>query len=168
MAPLVAGAMLLAGGMAQAQDQTLVITEHSSTSLTAKFNGTDIPAADIANTASDFWVITLPGVSDTVSGESFWAEPGEKPPSMKSNRVDGSSVSFGTVIVFSDFGLPPINDDGTTDTTSFHIGTAPLDVTFTDNASASEVPDAAATLSLLSLSLAGLGILRKTFNPSAI
>jgi hypothetical protein len=46
-------------------------------------------------------------------------------------------------------------------------GRTQLNVTFTDNGD-SGVPDAAATLSLLSVSVAGLGILRKTLRPAAI
>jgi hypothetical protein len=161
MTPVVAGAMLLADGTAQGQVQTLDITEHSSSLLTVKFNGTDIPAADIVNTSGDHWTITLSGTA--LGGGAAWAEPGSAD---KINNVFPATPGDEFLFVISDIpsggGSP--NDNGTPDTTHFRNGGAPLSVTFTDNAAdgPTGVPDAAATLSLLSLSLAGLGILRKT------
>jgi hypothetical protein len=170
MAPVVAGAMLL-GGNAFGRDapvDTLVIIEHSSTSLTATFNGTDIPAADIANTSSDHWSITLPGITENVIGGSTWLEGfGQFSEPIDNNVFGGGGANPSTVTVISDpLGAPFNHQNGETDTTSFTIGTAtsstPLIVTFTDNGDS--VPDAATTWSLLTLSLAGLGIFRKTFS----
>jgi hypothetical protein len=161
MAPLGAGAMLLAGGMAQAQD-TLVIIEHSSSLLTATFDGVDIGAFDIANTSSDHWTINIPELPPnvTVTGtDTFWHEGTALSGAPLDNLVHANGNS--TITVVSDLGGPvPDHNNGDTDTTSFFIGTAHLNVTFTDDGDS--VPDAAATLSLLSLSLAGLGILRKS------
>ena len=143
--------MLLVVGTAHGQNQTLDIIEHSSTLLTAKFNGADIPASDIVNFDSDAWDFQLP--EPDINRFSTWAEPPGS--TTTANRV---LVNSGTVIVVSENSLPSNNANGATDTTDFFIGGAHLNVTFTDNG---DVPDAAATLSLLSLSLAGLGILRK-------
>ena len=146
-------------GVALAQVQTLDIIEHSSTSLTGKFNGTDIPAADIVNNGSDDWTITIAGLTGSLEGASRWTEPESPPFRFGSNN----SVVASGVIVSVDSDLPGggIHDNGATDTTSFFVGTAPLDVRFTDNGDA--VPDAAATFSLLSLSLAGLGFAKRMF-----
>jgi hypothetical protein len=57
--------------------------------------------------------------------------------------------------------------DGSTDKTTFTVNGAELDVTFIDKGGdgpSGGVPDTAATLPLLGLSLAGLGILRKRLN----
>src|SRR5205809_6902647 len=50
--------------------QTLVITEFSSTSLTATLNGTT--SLTVSNTAADQWLIDLVGIAGT---QQFWAEP---------------------------------------------------------------------------------------------
>jgi hypothetical protein len=147
-------------GVAQAQVQTLDIIEHSSSSLTAKFNGTDIPAMDIANTSSDNWTITIPGITENVLGFGAWLEGFEPPPSSTpiDNFVEAANTLTVTVQSEQEDGISHGNGDTATD---FTIGTAELDVTFTDNGDA--VPDAAGTLSLLTLSLAGLGFGKRMF-----
>ena len=149
-------------GVALAQVQTLDITEHSSSLLTAKFNGTDIPAADITG-GGDSWTITIPGITDIAPGQSDWVEGTEASGAPIVNLVAASSSS--TFDVRSDLPGRGFHLNGETDTTTFFIGNAHLNVTFTDNGdSPTGVPDAATTLSLLSLSLAGLGIFKKKFN----
>jgi hypothetical protein len=163
---ILCGGTLLVGAIffddvVQAQVQTLDIIEHSSSSLTAKFNGTDIPAMDIVNTSSDNWTITIPGITENVLGFGAWLEGFEPPPSSTpiDNFVEAANTLTVTVQSEQDDGQGLGN--GGTDTTHFTIGTAELDVTFTDNGDA--VPDAAATFSLLSLSLAGLGFAKRMF-----
>jgi hypothetical protein len=126
----------------------LVITENSSTSLSAKLDGVAQTVTTLVG-RDNFWEIELTGVGGTAS----WLEPG---------IAGGVNLVIGRgalITVESDIVLGGlVLGNGVTDTTDFTIGGAQLNVTFTDNG---DVPDAAATLSLLSLSLAGLGILRK-------
>jgi hypothetical protein len=148
--------MLLVGGMAHAQVQTLVITENSSSSLTATLNN---GAPQTFVSSGDSWTIPLPGLSQ--NGLGFWQEPGETAVnSLEVRRIFPNPIP--QFFIQSDqpalpnSGLP----DGSTDKTHFTLNGAELDVTFTDKGDKpSGVPDAAATLPLLSLSLAGLAIL---------
>jgi hypothetical protein len=163
---ILCGGTILVGAIffdsvAQAQVQTLDIIEHSSSSLTAKFNGTDIPAADILEGSSNVWLIQLPvpGITEPLMGSKTWAEP----ESTKTVNLISFLSSPGVpkvVSVISDQGGSADHANGATDTTSFFTGNANVNVTFTDNG---DVPDAAGTLSLLSLSLAGLGFAKRMF-----
>jgi hypothetical protein len=143
-ATLFAGAMFF-GGIAQGQVQQLVITENSSTSLTATFNG--VPQTVIKNGANK-WSIEMDGVV----GEKLWQEPGEP----EFNSVVGQGGSISIVSDFSDSGATGLHN-GTKDKTDFKVNGAELDVTFNDG----PVPDTAATLPLLSLALAALGLAKR-------
>ena len=143
---------------------TLVITENSSTSLTAILNGTT--ALSVGNTSSDNWTITLTGVfanSDNVALSQFWTEPDV---AGFVNAVTFNNLFPGVLFVGSDFPGQSGLADGTTDFTSFGLvvgpGTvAPLFVTFFDKGDVATVPDTGTTFSLFGLSLMGLAFLRR-------
>jgi hypothetical protein len=156
---LLAGAILF-GGITQGQTQTvntLVLTENSSTSLTATLNGTTLTT--ISNPSADFWVIQPPSGHSFMGPEVNWQEPGGF------NKI---FVPSPVLQISSDLTLPGETGlpNGGTDTAHFFIntagvGTQPLDVTFIDNGDISTVPDSATTLPLLSLALAGLGFAKR-------
>jgi hypothetical protein len=133
------------GGIAQGQVQQLIITENSSTSLTATLNG--VPQTVVKNGANK-WLIE----TDGVVGEKLWKEPDEA--TFNSVQEQGGIISI--VSDFSDPGATGLHN-GTTDKTDFKINGAELDVTFNDG----PVPDTATTLSLLSLALAALGLAKR-------
>jgi VPDSG-CTERM motif len=136
-----------------------VITENSSASLTATYDGSPLTVLQVPG-FPDEWTFALPtGFLSTV-GLQQWTEP------ENSNLVN--AVSFGTAMtragsVQSDFSLNtqfPINADGA----SVLVGTdGGVDVfaSFTDNGDTATVPDTGTTFSLLGLSLMGLGFLRR-------
>jgi len=140
--------------------QTLVITENSSTSLTALLNGTTfLPVT--TNFSGDNWSITLMGVSgpggSPVSSQD-WFEPG------------GAAAGFVNTVGFSSLNSPNqlsvISDrgpgftgaltDGTSDTSDFTLNGSELDVTFNDKGDVASAPDTGSTLGLLSLSVVAL------------
>ena len=132
--------------------QTLVITEFSSTSLTATLNGTT--SLSVTPGLADHWTIALGGVSGGFpEADQFWTEPA-------AGFVN--SVSFinpvpGRLFVDSDIfhgqsGLA----DGTPDTTTFTLNGNPLTVTFFDKGDVATTPDTGSTLGLLSLSVVAL------------
>jgi hypothetical protein len=135
---------------------TLVITENSSTSLTAVLNGTT--SLGVTLNFSDDW--TIGGLAGINNAETLWTEPGA--PSTVVNLVQSASVNGGTIIVHSDqdFGLSGI-PDGTKDTTTFTLNGVELDVTFHDNGDVAATPDTGMTASLFGLSLAGLAFFRR-------
>jgi hypothetical protein len=135
----------------------LVITENSSTSLTATLNGN--PLSVTFNFANN-WTIALTGVaaSNGNSTTQLWAEP----EAFFTNAVDFFSGSPDQLPVTSDFltsapGLP----DGTQDKTTFTLNGNPLYVTFFDKGDVATAPDTGTTASLFGLSLAGLAFLRR-------
>ena len=142
---------------------TLLITENSSTSLTALLttpSGTT--SLTVTPGLADRWTIALTGISglggfDTAAS---WTEPGA---AGKVNLVDFETVNPNLLVVRSDSpspvggGLP----DGTPDTTTFTLNGNPLSVTFFDKGDAATVPDTGTTFSLFGLSLTGLGFLRR-------
>ena len=150
-------------------DNSLVITENSSTSLTATYTlahgSTLTPTVTLL--APDDWTVTLPLDSEHI-GEfiHFWEEPENPPPTTISNLIQNQAAnSSRTVTITSEFnsggGIITSSPNGFTLT---GIGTdsangLPIDLTFTDNAATSEghgVPDAGFTVGLLSLSLIAL------------
>ena len=141
---------------------SLVITENSSTSLTAILNGTTSLTV-IFNSADDWFIedFRIQGTQPGGSGNA-WIEPG--PFAGLCNLVVASS-DFPGLTVLSDrpiadasFGLP----DGTADTTHFTFDGNPLSVTFFDKGDvATTVPDTGTTASLLAVSLAGMVFIRR-------
>ena len=132
---------------------TLLITENSSTSLTAILNGTT--SLNVVNTSSDHW--TINGLTG-IAGAGLWMEPG--PPGF-GNLVSASANSPGSLFVISDNqqvgGIP----DNVPDTTSFTLGGAALSVTFHDLGDVATIPETGTTVSLFGLSLTGLAFLRR-------
>src|SRR5436190_1320174 len=127
--------------------QTLVITEFSSTSLTATLNGTT--SLTVTNNAADLWFVALAGFS----GQQDWTEPGA---AGVVNIVQGQSP-FNRISIGSDqnVGFSGLAD-GTTDTTSFTLNGGPVNVTFFDKGDVATAPDSGSTLGLLSLSVVAL------------
>src|SRR6516164_11643092 len=104
-ATLLAGAVFSVG-VAQGQTaNTLVITENSSTSLTATLNG--VP---YTFTGSDNWVISIPGVifTEPFGVPTLWHEPGET----TFNQVGLAGLSVGPLSVLSDIDRPPGSSGG--------------------------------------------------------
>jgi hypothetical protein len=134
------------GDMAKGQVQQLIITENSSTSLTATLNG--VPQTVIKNGANKWFIET-----DGVVGEKLWQEPGEP----EFNSVVGQGGRISIVSDFSDPGATGLHN-GTKDKMDFKINGAELDVTLQDGPT---VPDTATTLPLLSLALAALGLAKR-------
>ena len=125
--------------------QTLVITEFSSTSLTATLNGTT--SLGVTGSA-DLWLIALAGVT----GQQNWFEPG----AASDNFVQGQS-DFNRISIISD-GIAALGElaDGTADTTDFTLNGNPISVTFFDKGDVATAPDTGSTLGLLSLSVVAL------------
>jgi hypothetical protein len=157
-------ATMFFAGAAQAVD-TLVITENSSTALTAVLNGTtQLP---VTNNGLDLWTVGLAGIN---GGGEGWNEPGALGTQGFVNKVDGNGPTAPNLTVTSElyFGVPLL-PDGATDTSHYTLNGAELDVTFHDNGDVASAPDIASTLPLLGLSLAALGIFakRRTFVTAA-
>jgi VPDSG-CTERM motif len=139
-----------------AQNHQLVITEASSSSLSATYDGNPLIFAPLA---PDSW---LAFTTITTSAPVFWIEP-ENP--LLANEF---SVSPPFGFVFSD---STVNEGATAEPDGFtFVGAgmdatgALVDVTFHDNAAGTEVvPDAGATCSLFAVSLMGLAFLRRKF-----
>src|SRR5437773_1278154 len=96
--------------------QTLVITEFSSTSLTALLNGTT--SLSVTPNGADEWFVALAGFS----GQQNWFEPGAA-----SDNFVQSQPAFNRISIGSD--LPTVGGelaDGTTDTTTFTLNGGPL------------------------------------------
>ena len=143
----------------------LVITEYSSTSLTATYDGTSL-SVDSAG-ADDNWVFNLPFVPSTLTTTFVqWAEPENAtldPNGLWNFALFGfldsipQRVSVGSDAPFSDFATTVANNTGV------NIGTDPGDgvpiiATFND---LGDVPDTGTNASLFGLSLAGLAFLRR-------
>jgi hypothetical protein len=154
-------AALVTQPMRAGATDTLVITENSSTSLTAILNETT--SLNVLNTSSDIWTITLTGIGlSSGAPVQFWLEP------------DGSGLL--NYVAFLGFpnqlrvtseglslGLPAL-DNNTPDTTTFLLNDNPLSVTFNDLGDVATAPDAGTTGSLFGLSLMGLAFLRRKFS----
>jgi len=143
-------------------DHQLVITEISSTRLLATYDGS---ALVVLNISRDEWDIETFFFLDIATGNDIlsWTEPGQNSSNRFLLRLGGQSF------VISDVGGPGDEPDGftylrvATDT----LDNVPIDVTFHDNATASEAvhpaPDTGTTFSLFGLSLTGLALLRRKF-----
>lgn len=157
-ATVLAGAILTCGIAQATAIANLVITENSSTSLTATLTGTTatVTVTAAGNPNLEQWVLTFSG---PVTGGTEWVEPGNPNSVNLVNPIAGFPeqllVNSDVTVTTSAGGMT----DGAKDTTDFKLNGGEMDVTFNDNGDA--VPDATSTLPLLSLSLAGLGFLAR-------
>ena len=149
-------AALVTQPMRAGATDTLVITENSSTSLTAILNETT--SLNVLNTSSDNWTITLTGISSSAPVQ-FWLEPDG---SGLLNYVNflGVPNQLGVLSDALPLGLPAL-DNNTPDTTTFLLNDNPLSVTFNDLGDVATAPDTGTTCSLFGLSLTGLAFLRR-------
>lgn len=138
----------------------LVITENSSTSLTAMLTGTTVTVS-VAPGLSDSWTLTF---STSLSAQGvYWLEPG----SQTSANIVELGNSSDQLIVSSEVPAPPsgaLNNGQNSSAFFLNLpggGQEDMVVTFNDNGDSARVPDATSTLPLLSLSLAGLGFLAR-------
>ena len=134
---------------------SLVITENSSTSLTAILNGNPLTVTFLA---PDRWSIAATGLSGFGPGQP-WSEPDA---AGFVNIVSRNRVLPNTLDVSSDVG-PGFTGlaDGTTDIETFTLNGNPLAVTFFDKGDVAAAPDTGTTASLFGLSLTGLAFLRR-------
>ena len=141
------------------QAQTLVITENSSTSLTAILNGTTSLNVNNGATAN-VWFITLAGVGGS---QQIWMEPGDT--GVFNTVTPQLLIPTSRLRIISDEPVGGITGlaDGTPDTTHFTLNGNPLSVTFFDKGDVATVPDAGTSFSLLGVSLMGLAFLRRKF-----
>ena len=139
---------------------TLLITENSSTSLTAILNGdTANPLSVTPGVLADNWSIALTGVGGGTD-LTQWLEPDA---AGFINFVFFTTSTPNQLLVRSDFG-PGFTvglANNTADTTGFTLNGNPLSVTFNDLGDVATVPDTGTTFSLFGLSLTGLGFLRR-------
>jgi len=128
----------------------LVITENSSTSLTATLTVNGIMTSPLVTpNGADAWFIALTGFA----GQQSWAEPGA---AGVVNSVQGQPFS-NRISIASDLGSVSFGlADGTPDTTSFTLNSLPVSVTFFDKGDVAAAPDTGSTLGLLSLSVVAL------------
>ena len=145
----------------------LVITENSSTSLSATLDGQDITGAGfIISLGPDGWLIGSDFIDFNAPIQRFsWVEP--------ENPSLGNAVSFGE----DQFGNPVVNEafivsDASTNFTpvangsavnnvglefiDFQTGFVPFSVVFIDNGDTAAAPDTGSTFGLFLLSLTGL------------
>ena len=136
---------------------TLVLTETSSTSLTALLNG--ITFLTVTPNGEDNWIVNLAGVSGGTKGDhQYWAEPDAAGfVNLVQSQNTSNRLTIGSDIGPGQSGLP----DGTFDTTHFTLNGNPLYVTFFDKGDVATTPDAGTTVSLFGLSLTGLAFLRR-------
>ena len=134
----------------------IVITENSSTSLTATFDGSPLTVIPVS---PDTWSFSLPG-GFLSQGQPAWTEPEN---SKLVNYVDFTLNTAATV--HSD--ISPLSFFSTSaDGASVQVGTDLSDgtavfATFRDHGDTAAVPDTGTTGSLLGFSLMGLAFLRR-------
>ena len=131
---------------------TLVITETSSTSLTAILNTST--SLDVTNGVNaDTWFIPLAGVSGPAPGsnsQQFWIAPDvSSAVSVVKTETASNELDILSDLPAGGLGIP----NGTTDTKNFSLNGHVLKVTFFDQGDVSPVPDTGSTLGLLSISV---------------
>ena len=139
------------GGVAQGAS-SLVITENSSTSLTATLDGASL---GVINNGANLWFVSTP-----LNGQVDWVEPDNPTAEVNVVQGQGDRISVASDLLVGFGGQIP---NGGTDTTHFTgANGAPINVTFIDNGDGGTgVPDIASTLPLLGLSLGALGLLKR-------
>jgi hypothetical protein len=150
------------GGPVTPANNQLVITENSSTSLTATYNGSSVP---IVFVSPDLWFFpggALGGPPINFAPQQ-WTEP-ENSNLVNSVNFNPGGLIFSDAMANSQF---PINANGA----SVQVGTDPFNglpviATFNDLGDVARVPDTGTTASLFGLSLAGLGFFRRKVLPN--
>ena len=137
---------------------TLVITENSSTSLSATYDGST-SGVTVTNNSPDHWMVTLPSTVQFSGSATDWAE------SENANSTNG--------VVFEGVGRGPgntffVTSDDTTGSGGLASGTfvtvpgsdtsngGSISATMFDNSDVATVPDTGSTFALLFLSLVAL------------
>lgn len=144
--------------VAQGQVPQLVITEYSSSSLTATLDGS---SWSVTSQGANEWLVFTPGF---VLPEDIGWKDAENP-TTEANFVESITPGI-DLIVSTD--QPVVSTatgflaNGETDQGDFTYNAGPLDVTFNDDEGATSAPDAAGTFSLLALSMAALMILKRS------
>ena len=133
---------------------SLVLTETSSTSLTATYDGST-SGVTVIFISGDHWGVTV-GPSVTFSGNPQWTEP-DNPSAFNVITLFAIPNQFVVNSDFSSNGTTPLADGAPLP----NFGTdardgAPISVTFNDHGDVAAVPDAGSTSLLLLLSLAVL------------
>lgn len=138
-------------------DHDIQITENSSTSLSATFDGVPVTVQNIQNTAPDRWTITF---SDTFTFGSFalngWIE---NPPSNTGlgNIVEGDATN--QLFVLSDIAIGSVpfpNGSQFVENLFISGSQTTVGIRFFDNGDGARVPDSGSTSGLLLLSLIAL------------
>jgi hypothetical protein len=142
---------------------SIIITENSSTSLSATYRGSTT-GVTVNFVGTDSWNVTFPStVTFSLVGGVNWLEP--------ENSSLGNEVTFFTppysneLGVFSDYTLTGTTTTGN-GTTIYNVGTdsahaGSISVTFNDSGDVATAPDTGTTGSLFGLSLVGLAFLRR-------
>jgi hypothetical protein len=155
---IVTAALATQSVFAQVPTHNIVLTENSSTSLTATYDGSTT-GVTVTLQAPDQWVVTFPTtVSFGSTGRNVdWIEPG--------NSSLGNAVSFFPEVsnvlgVSSDTGITPSFSPTPDGSIVSNVGSdsrgGSISATFDDDGDARAVPEAGSTFGLLFLSLAAL------------
>jgi hypothetical protein len=151
----------------------LVLTELSSTTLTAKYDGSTSRTSVFQQQGfPDLWVVTVSSAtfdaSFSTSIGTGWIEPENNSLfntiTAVSNLIDGTATSA-RVTFLSDTSFtthPPLaNDSALNNFGTDIIDGGTINLTFNDRGDVAAAPDTGTTFSLLALSLTGLGFLRR-------
>jgi hypothetical protein len=137
----------------------IVLTENSSTILTATYNGST-SGVSVTFVSADSWDVTFPSsvTFNPISSIAVWVEP------ENADNENGAGFSFdlpsNEFVVVSEF-FHPISGGLANGATANNFGTdtsngGSISVTFNDNGDTAGVPEAGSTVGLLSLSLIAL------------
>ena len=154
-----AAALVAQVASAVSVNNSVDITETSSTSLSVLYNGSALPASDITFDGPNHWTVALPVVFNALPGVTLsliqWVEPGNS--ALVNQEVPGGVTATNNFDVFSDVSPNttfPTNPDGTGVEMGLDQNMVPIIATFHDVGDT--VPDTGSTLGLLSLALAAL------------
>jgi hypothetical protein len=142
---------------------TLVLTENSSSSLTATLNGTGLTVVQFS---PDLWQITPPATDDFLMADLFWSEPNT---TFSVNVALLGVGGFNLIDVISE-GIPPVGmpiyTNGTPVTVTNGIVISgvqqDLNVTFNDNGDIATTPEPA-TLWFVLAALVPVAAFRRKF-----
>jgi hypothetical protein len=162
-APLTAALIAItATFVAQAiRANTILMTEHSSTSLTVVENGSTLSSSDVNNTSADHWTVTLPTAVLSLTFAIVWAEPENLALDRNAptgwNAVTWDSTTQLSIVSDTSFSNALREVSNGTDTFISSTDRESDQYRFTDvSDSAVATPDTGSTFGLLSLALAAL------------